>query len=264
MAEYKAAIFFENDPDQYANVQRVCRNPCNIDIIKISETRHLRDIPWSAPPLQKLIADNNFSENPYLTFIQSQGITGDQYDQVSGIQQEHIEVLQSWITKTATQIPRVALFDWDRTITVFEGNYYPASRQLLSEMPGGVPEGFERDTLVYLCGGEGRVALIQQMFQICEDNGIDITILTNNSQCIDFFEDFEKLMKTFGDFTFKYICSVQFNSNKGLALQKTPGYDKFLVNPSMVGGKRFVNRSKSKGKRKPRSKANKKTTKCRK
>ena len=249
MVEYRAAIFFENDGGQQLHVASSCRKPCNIEIVKIPESRSIGDLPWSFPPLQKLITDNNLYENTYLTFIQSHGIQGDQYDEKSGIQQPHLEVLQAWIERTKDQTPRVALFDWDRTITVFEGNYYPACRKMLSETPEGVPEGLERDTVEYLCGGRSRVALIQEMFQLCQDNGIDITILTNNTQCTDFLEDFERLLKTFGDFTFNYICSLQFNGNKGLALQKTPGYDRFLVNPSIFGGGKGRKAKRSRAKR---------------
>jgi hypothetical protein len=257
MTEYRAAIFFENDEGQQFHVENTCKTPCNIEIIKIPETRSLRDIPWAFPPLEKLIADNNLYENTYLTFIQSQGIQGDQYDLVSGIQQQHLEVLRKWIERTKDQIPRVALFDWDRTITVFEGNYYPASRQMLSETLEGVPEALERDTVRYLCGGDARVGLIQEMFQLCKDNDVEITILTNNSQCTDYFEDFERLLQVFGDFTYNYICSSKFRSNKGLALQKTAGYDTFLVNPSLFGGANAKKRKTTQSKRSAKKKSRK-------
>jgi hypothetical protein len=109
---------------------------------------------------------------------------------MSGIQIKHIPFIEQWINDTAKQTPRAILFDWDRTITMIEGVHVNKDGMvgLKTEMKTkygiDLPNITIEDTLLYLCGGPERLAMLRTIMSECIALGIDIIFLTNNGGCM--------------------------------------------------------------------------------
>ena len=105
----------------------------------------------------------------------SRGITSEQ----------HTELL-----KNIDRIPgeKIAIFDWDRTITVIEGMLNIQDHSMIVDM------------IVYLCGGEERLSRLQEMFRELHGKRVEVFILSNNayadkSNSEETFELFKQLLK---------------------------------------------------------------------
>jgi hypothetical protein len=67
----------------------------------------------------------SLNPNAYVDLLKSHHIDTDAYDPDSGIEQNHIRILNRWLTNTKdSKEHRAAIFDWDRTLTKVEG-FYP-------------------------------------------------------------------------------------------------------------------------------------------
>ena len=144
----------------------------------------------------------------------------DTLDKFSGIQKRHTDALEAWVKTTAEYPRRAAIFDWDRTLTMFEGfslDFY---------------EGLTYETVLrYLLGGDVRYQAIRKMFQTLHALNIQIIILTNNGACGS--PDNEDYRLFFQEMTndllytipFTLICSrYTANGHKGIAIRQDPRF----------------------------------------
>lgn len=113
--------------------------------------------------------------------VPSRGITANQ----------HTELLQN-----IDKIPgkKIAIFDWDRTITVIEGMLKILDHNMIPE------HNMIPDMIVYLCGGEERLSRLQEMFSELHRKNVEVFILSNNayadkSNSEENFELLKKLLK---------------------------------------------------------------------
>lgn len=173
-SQYNSAIFFENSQEQKRYIQYYCptvrfaRNSfeeagpdANFIVVDIQETEPVPNVHYSELPFKEELTDNTYVARYNLTE------RSDRYDARSGIQQEHYDnILKPWIASRGIG-PHVAVFDWDRTITVIEGLI--------------LGDDIIDDTLNYVCGGKTRVAMLKAMFQQVASANIHIMILTNNT-----------------------------------------------------------------------------------
>lgn len=223
MAAIEKAIFFDNDASRLEQVHGVCRD---IRLVAIPETNpfyesslHVGVLGWF---YYSLLSDNNL----YAHALLNNNINFDFFDPVAGIEEEHIEQLRDWIEETNDTPNRAALFDWDRTITVIEG--YRTLKSLTSsynspsewfDSIGKTYEDFKEDTLIYLCGGNERLQMLRNMFQMVHEKGISLFVLTNNTGCGT--PEFTELMKKlFGALPVRSICGKFFDFHKGMALRE--------------------------------------------
>jgi len=206
---FDRAIFFDNDDRQLQHVRDFCKD---IKLVKVNETRPLEETPFDQPPLANLVAQ--LPGNQYVKYIRDTiGWTGDTYDSRSGIMKSEIVTLYDWLAKTASDSrPKAALFDWDRTLSQFEG--FPN----LSVMPRDLSY---YDVLVYLLGGKKRFNMIQDMFKYVQTNypSVQIVIATNNGNCTRYqFKNLARML--IGREDIQFVCGKNFQGNKGYALQK--------------------------------------------
>jgi len=169
----EAAIFFDNKRDHLNEVHSKHRD---IKLVKIPDakgTHYPKALSMESGAFKTMI--DSLGPNAYVDLLKSRGIDKDGYDPVSGIEQNHIRILNRWLTQTKDYRNRAAIFDWDRTLTKVEG-FYPLYR-------GNERHMFE-DTLLYLFGGHKRLLKIRAMFQHLTDEGVEIFILTNNEASI--------------------------------------------------------------------------------
>ncbi len=172
--EYNSVIFFENSAEQKGYIAAYCPTvqfargsfdevspDANFIIVDIQETEPPPLVPFDKLPFKDELVGNKYVER--FDFA----ARSDRFDAVAGIQQRHYDnILKPWIASRGIG-PHIAVFDWDRTITVIEG-IYPVSDII-------------EDALNYVCGGTTRVAMLRQMFQELVDKNIHIMILTNNT-----------------------------------------------------------------------------------
>ena len=172
----EAAIFFDNKREHLDEVYSKHRD---IKLVKIPDHKGSYFPPalsMESGPLKSLIT--SLGSNAYVDLLIDHAIDKDAYDPVSGIEQNHIRILNRWLTQTKGYKHRAAIFDWDRTLTKVEG-FYPLYK-------GNERYMFE-DTLLYLFGGHKRLLKIRGLFQHLTDEGVEIFILTNNEASTTLF-----------------------------------------------------------------------------
>jgi hypothetical protein len=264
-AKYKAAIFFDNDNK---NILTVSSGFSCITAVKIPESE-----PFAAPyyksypqmlltqePLASYV--ERFQDNSYYQFLIKSRIRDDTYDELSGIKQVHIDLLNRWIGDTKNKGERVAVFDWDRTISLFEGAIGHANEAYTTqsefEAVGINDPNPVESTLLYLCGGPERLAMLRGMFNTCRQNGVDIIIFTNNASVLN--------MPLFREAVYgitpgiKVICSANptldpsIKGNKGLVLKTDEQFSELCLSSGGRKKRKTLRKKlKSKQKRKTRT-----------
>jgi hypothetical protein len=206
----EAAIFFDNKKDHLDEVHTKHRN---IKLVKIPDYRgsyYPKPLPMNSGPLKTLI--DSLGPNAYVDLLKSHHIDADAYDPGSGIEQNHIRILNRWLTNTNdSKEHRAAIFDWDRTLTKVEG-FYPLYK--------GQERHMFEDTLLYLFGGHKRLLKIRGMFQHLADEGVEIFILTNNEASITTF--YKRMIHVLSPHIplENIVCAtLLYNGNKGLAFE---------------------------------------------
>jgi hypothetical protein len=256
---FNAAIFFDNDSDNIdepgKGVSSVCRDKM-MTCIKINETENIQKCNWSEEPLKSYIEQFG-NENIYLNALRIK-YDSDKIDIVSGIQDKEISILNDWIEKTESLGDgRAAIFDWDRTLTIFEGLVLGRGSisKLLQDFIKTTPLKSEKhdllqdfskeitseDILLYLLGGEERLQKIREMFQNCYLNQVSIYILTNNGLAKNNDSYKELLAYLFDGIPYTLIYSGD-GQGKGIHLKKI---DKFAnLCGVFTGGKKKRNTKK--------------------
>lgn len=253
---YDAAIFFDNDTNNFyepdKGVCEVCPEDDKMRCIPINETKNIQKCKWDEEPLKSYIKQFG-NENIYLNALRIL-YDSDKFDVVSGIQDTEFYILNDWIEETESLgDKRAAIFDWDRTLTMFEGLVLGRGsvRNLLQQFIKMTPlksakhdslqdfikEITSEDILLYLLGGEERLAKIREMFQNCYYNKISIYILTNNGLAKDNDSFSEILAKLFDGIPYTLIWSGD-GQGKGIHLKKLSKFKKICSEPISTGGKR--------------------------
>jgi hypothetical protein len=242
----QTAIFFDNDAHKIEEVTAMCGNI--IEGISVPESPNgaftvpltqIKDFLKDSPKAMKYLDFLN------IAFKQYSLNSVDNFDKVSGIQQEHIDKATEWLERTKEIKQRAAIFDWDRTITMFEGIF-----------PAYDPRFFSfEDWLCYLCGGDARFELLRDFLRTLHENNVEIIILTNNGSCNHPKEPtyaaiFKNLVHTLlQDIPYTLICSKYTAAgHKGVAIKADPRFSKCAVK----GGRRKKTKKNNKRKTKRR------------
>jgi hypothetical protein len=221
MDNIKAAIFFDNNDIQLENVKEACSH---ITTIKVAESSpECISIKFRDEPLASYI--ESLGSNLYLQSLLKMEIDQDVYDPLSGITKEHIVKFNLWEAKTRHHGERAVIFDWDRTISKFEG-FYPVQFTTYAWL---------ESALEYLCGGKERLSMLRDFIQRIDELTIRIYILTNNTGCKD--EDFPKYVyQLFEGVPVEIICGMDYGFHKGIALKSNMDFKEMCT--SLSGGKR--------------------------
>jgi hypothetical protein len=275
--QYNTGIFFDNDKRHIIEVSTLCNS---IKTVKIPESakpyvvKKIEDIgTYFAGISTKLrtIQDSDtrdrlrgqaiinrsftyylslpdFSENLYTQCIYDWAkYTDTVWDFKSGIGDGHISQLNEWIAETAEIPNRVAIFDWDRTLTQFEGliTYMSVLDWIKSKQTASntnattILAKFHEDTLIFLLGGIDRLTKIRTMLHDLQERGIAVCILTNNRACNNKLDNpiYVLTAQLLGNTNFTLICSrpEPFKGNKGLTLQYQPKFAKLCAKTSEGG-----------------------------
>jgi hypothetical protein len=184
-------IFYDDDPINIIEVSKL-----NIKSILIKTT------PVNLDYKERYNYYKNFTNNSYYEEFKAAGTPTD------GFNKTHATELFAWLKKV--NLP-VVLFDWDRTITFFDGfvlENYPFTYS---------SKGIRiKDVMEYICGGHERLLFLSQVFSAIRKKG-EIFIVTNNPGCVHNRPEFVKLIRAI-DPHFKEKCLLYGNGNKRFAL----------------------------------------------
>lgn len=181
----------------------------------------------------------------------------ERYDKESGIQEEHVKIVEDWVAsqRVGGKNKRLAaLFDWDRTLTVIEGLYsfgteglagapavleehlsiYPTLKYVIERWNTMTP----RAVAEYYFGGPRRVKMLQNMFDYLYSENVDIFVLTYNPICVSNRRLMEDLMNvlTRGR-RVGYFCANSFiGLDKKTTIQRNDehGFAFSLICPDLV------------------------------
>jgi len=185
--KYDAAIFFDNDPNQIKFVKSFCNT---IRSVKVNQTDNIRVIPYGPEIVAKY--RRSLGQN-YYSMLMEKTANKLHFDPISGLSDEDFAQLEEWINtlRNAAEVRhKAAIFDWDRTISKFEGislgftEAFDFYLDILNVDETSLTEDrMMEDMLIYICGGAERLAKLRDMFVMLATNRIDIIILTNNGGC---------------------------------------------------------------------------------
>ena len=205
--------------------------------------------------------------DPYINLIKSLGrpvLLNDPYDPVSGIRASHIDELRTWLDELALEdYSKVAvIFDWDRTITMFEGIIKYSilqSKMTEQELPEAGQNTINESMITYLLGGMDRLTMIRNMLNMLSEKGVQIFILTNNGSC-GVGENYTKYVTLLTDKIplANILCSFPppYRGNKSMYLDSNPHFS-LLKTPFLTGGKRRYKKTRRSHKKRRTSKGKK-------
>ena len=291
---FTAGIFLDNDIWNRESVINACKGKMRVPFI--NETYKFKGVRFDdedyAEMLQQL-SDNGAAAANLMIQLRSFYSNGTEaYDRISGINETTKEKIFKWVEENEkvksvnvsgavgagagaavgaiTKPNLVAIFDFDRTITVMEGGYFWGnSVEAIKEhinglvlhdeglksdpglvddikkfVPGLTVEGFAE----YLAGGELRMTMLQEMFDHLYRHNVTIVVLTNNEVCSERRGFFQEMMMVYTrGRPVEIICGMDFRYNKGRAIlgtTKSTGILKSLRDMCMKsnksGGKRTM------------------------
>jgi hypothetical protein len=199
--KFKRGIYFDNNNENIVSVANECTG---IYSIKVNSQTPPPELFWDQEPLKKYLSQEIPSYNSYYQYLmklkEMKVVNKDTLDISSGLQDKHIIDLAEWADTIDTiynKTENVAIFDWDRTITLFEGvlfisdDYFQSAQKisdikqlLIKKYPNNNLESLPilepEDILLYLLGGVDRLDKIRRLFMACYKNSIAIYIITNH------------------------------------------------------------------------------------
>jgi hypothetical protein len=170
------AVFFDNDAANFRGFENFPR----VLTVKIPETSH--DAP--NVPFDTFVGPLGLEGNTYYQLLTESKFLGDAYDSASGVTREILnDVYDAWVESNPSI--KYFIFDWDRTLTQFEGIVLRASKFYRDHPLGGTDDCSYEDMLIYLFGGGARLGKMREWIGFLQGEGIEIIILTNNGSCFD-------------------------------------------------------------------------------
>lgn len=230
-ASSKPVIFFDN-AQKHIDEMRWCPNVYAVKVPEISAMPP--KISFEEPSFQAHLDHSGLSAN-FINFITwaNGGNRNDHYDAISGLNEEHLHILENWLERTSNLRERWAIFDFDRTISKIEGFGSAADgmaginrmyKAAYTDFGLSAPDDITAEEyMAYLCGGH-RLSLLKQFMELCKANEVKIVILTNNGACTSDPSVFSDLLSVIGlnPGDFILLCSrpKPYSGNKGRALSQ--------------------------------------------
>jgi hypothetical protein len=236
LGPFTKGIFLDNDEKHRRSVQTACGG--SMTILPVPETPYYRpNVRIQSVEyikfLEKLSSKGQDAAKVLSRLCLSIGGGVEALDSRSGLQPSHVAQIKAWVDReTQTGGHRlVAVFDFDRTISVMEGGYFLGNsiyemKKIIVEqvgkkedlelyVPGFTAEGFAE----YLAGGSERLAMLQEMFDYLYEHNVRVILLTNNTGCPRARNLFRELMLVYTkNRPVEVICGVEFGGDKGRAV----------------------------------------------
>jgi hypothetical protein len=225
-------IFFDDDIMNIRTVTTMCDK---IKGVQIPGQAHTPLIPIDS-------FKDSFGDGvgPYIDLLKRMNNNDDTYDSTSGIQASHIAELTTWLESIpAEDYPKtVAIFDWDRTLSVFEGIFRYDGIIANIQYYGLDEDTINESMITYLLGGRERLTMIRDMLNMLSEKGVQLFVLTNNGSCsvADNFKQYVTLLTDKIPIA-NILCSrpPPSSGNKGRYLSRD---DYFSLLKTTTGGRR--------------------------
>ena len=253
MAEFDAAIFFDNDQGYLDDVKTKCPGVTLVkvkEIISAIKPSYNKAGVLSQSPLKDLMDElytepteefYNRPSNGYVAYLLQYKIAPS-YHPDSGIKQADIDKYDEW--EKTTDGNRILLLDWDLTLSMFDGIEFPKQNEFFMFFGNKYPRhNFlnkllmrPKDIAIFYLGGEERYTMITKWLERVARSGVRIAILTNNGGARDVL--FRQVIDEIAPKGSYEIIASMFspsNGNKGKALAMDPRFAKLC---SKSGGKR--------------------------
>ena len=185
----KPVLFFDNDVKNFEEIE--IYNDLPIECI------HVEEIPINALELHDNVYTFNKS-NAYVEWLEEnieieRALQRD-ISPSEALNDDHIDYIKQWIYKTNGMYKeRYVLFDWDRTLSMWEGFYtfnndIKPFRKIIANGKNVyiLDPLFAKDMLTYLLDNKNnRLQKIKNLISELLDRNIEVIIVTNNSSLLN-------------------------------------------------------------------------------
>ena len=174
MSSPSISYFFDNDINNFHDSE-ICPHAIPVQICESTEQQ---------------MTNNQEAFSKYLSILGQNarlyGLTmnsldeGDGYDMRSGITIDQINHYKNKVIKNSPSSMKAYIFDWDRTLTVFEGIY--AIQDNIRTILEGLNLANIKTAEVgeYYFGGNERVNVLKELWKTLINHGIEIWVLSSN------------------------------------------------------------------------------------
>ena len=175
MSKKSKVYFFDNDINNFTDSYR-----CNrVQGILCNESRHLKNSDWFISPskFKRYLLCLSKGARCYGNYILKKDGC-DSYDPKSGVKSRHLKFM---IRNADPSRIKAFIFDWDRTLSKFEGIYAicPSVKQLIKSFHLHSQVSVS-DIAEYYLGGPNRLHALQVFWKWCQKHRIHIYILSSN------------------------------------------------------------------------------------
>jgi len=171
--KYKNASirFYDNQPDIIHQFKTMLKN---VDTIYIPDKPNKSILNKSTPKEFTKEFLKTYPNNTFAKYLLS--LRNNERSINMGFSLHNAEDLLKWSFSTIPN--KVAIFDWDGTLSVAEGIILPTNPiDTLNFHNMGINY---RDIAIYYCGSEYRFLWLKYMFEVLHKQKVDIYVLTNN------------------------------------------------------------------------------------
>jgi hypothetical protein len=265
VAPFYAGIFLDNDVKHRNDVSGACFGKITAPIVpegpvvigpdgkKQPPTVHVESKEYGEF-IEKLSPETDTSAAAVFSQLRILYSSGyETYDSISGINDKIITEIKDWVNKEEHKGKKlVAIFDFDRTLTVMEGGFF--NRNSVADLRDFFAENFLKSFPIlkkplsnltpatfaeYLAGGGERLAMLQEMFDFLYDNKVSIVLLTNNSACPNARNLFQELTQVYTKGRpVEILCGAEFEYKKGRAVQEAKSLSEMCSKPKQKAGGR--------------------------
>jgi hypothetical protein len=176
-----------------------------------------------------------FDRNTYVEYNDLRNTRSKNHRANTGVTKGDITRLEKWV-KQNRKHPTIAIFDWDRTISVVEGVHFPQPPNTWSDFSIR-----EKDVMLYLLGGKDRRKRMKEMFNFLYKENVEVFILTKNGACpTDYFLDMVRLVAGQRFQEDHLICSSEY-ATKSEALKKNNEFNRVTKGDRLICQARKAN-----------------------
>jgi hypothetical protein len=254
--KYSGGVFIDNNAKHIAEIG--AQRFKNMLPVLVNETKNLQPLPVNDPVMEKYFA--RFPGNNYAEFIKT-NTKDDTFDPLSGVPKIYLDDTEKYIDTLIKANPTgryYVIFDWDRTLTMFEGFIPPDICYAQSYKCKADSKEWWQHMLEYLFGGKERLTMIRDFITKMIDKGVDIFILTNNGICARTM--FLVLVKALHEGIKKdhILCSRPKGGDKGLTAKDSAFFEEEAPISNGSGGSIGGSRKRRRQKKRTRRRASKK------
>lgn len=164
--------FYDNQPDI---IQQFRKSKKYIESIQVCNDPNKFILSGATASWYTIKFLEKFPHNVYAQYLYSKRMK--EPATTVGLSFRDCKNLQKWSNRPKPE-KKIAIFDWDGTLSVVEGIIIPKNKEMTELFKGyGITN---LDVALYYAGGIQRLEYLKNMFHLLDIQGIEVYILTNN------------------------------------------------------------------------------------